>query len=525
MKGIGCARSTGGAEADRKRALIGAIKDLCLDAYGGNLPWISFVAGLGKPVVGGVAARRLQSELVFGAGIEELVTAIEEETQFGIRHWADRCKGNFWCATSCVPKAAVARAAKRLLAKMEPDKVLEDAMERFGEMWVGAAARRSEQLRWRIVVYEVTERGLAGYLGDYLTSRLERAAPRRFELVAKRKLVEAVRKGRIAPEDLNQGLPPRTRGIKAQKRGACDFTDVIINGSFAREGDIARLDLVMLDCESRLLGGVTAPLAVAALPEEVKKRVADEESERQKLYGLVEEQRDERTVAWDRERDNWENGKQRAIIRQLEAKKDFTTAQGVMAVGECGAGQGGETADSYQAYEMMHSEWKSGDEKDSPLIVKVWMDKGCGATYEVGENPIVFVRCNRDCYVKVFHRSSEGELKLIFPNRCDPDNLLHRGENPLGSTQYQSMFEVTEPLGVELITAVASERQFDDLTNFKGQSGVPNCGVVGYGTVEGAGYRKVLYRGLTVKPRNVEIPDGATISRANCSMRVVAPTP
>jgi len=498
---------------------------LCLDAYGGNLPWISFVAGLGKPVVGGVAARRLQSQLVFGAGIEELVTAIEEETQIEVRHWADGCKGRFWCATSCVPKAAVARAAKRLLAKMEPDKALEDAVERFGEIWVGETARRSEELTWRIVVYEVTERGLAGYLGDYLAARLERAATRRFDLVPKRKLVEAVRKGQIAPEDLNQGLPPRTRGIKARKRGACDFTDVIINGSFAREGDIVRLDLVMLDCERRLLGGVTAPLALAGLPEEVKKRAANEESERRKLHGLVEEQRDERTVAWDRERENWERGKQRAIIRQLEAKKNFTNAQAVMEVGECGADQGGETAGSYQAYEMMHSEWQSGDEKDSPLIVKVWMDKGCGATYEVGENPIVYVRCNRDCYVKVFHRSSEGELKLIFPNKCDPDNLLHRVENPLGSEQYQSMFEVTEPLGVELVTAVASESQFDDLTNFQGRPGVPNCGVVGYGALEGAEYREVLYRGLTVKPRNVEIPDGATLSRANCSMRVVAPAP
>jgi len=175
-----------------------------------------------------------------------------------------------------------------------------------------------------------------------------------------------------------------------------------------------------------------------------------------------------------------------------------------------------------EQFGQKYQEFQGGSAPDSPLVVKAWLDKGCGATYRLTEKAIVYVRCNRDCYVKVFHLSAEGELKLVFPNQFDRTHNFLRGGQvySIGDATYPFYYEIEPPLGAETVTVVASEKQFDDMGKVKKEY-TRDGGLASYGKTRGSAYSKVLYRGMGAKKRKHKIPDSATMSRENCSLMVV----
>jgi hypothetical protein len=94
-----------------------------------------------------------------------------------------------------------------------------------------------------------------------------------------------------------------------------------------------------------------------------------------------------------------------------------------------------------------------------PFKVNVWVDKGCGSTYRVGESLIVYFESSRDCYLTLFDFSPEGKVRQIFPNRYREDNFIraHRVYAIPGERD-SFEFRVTPPPGEETIKAVATVR-------------------------------------------------------------------
>jgi hypothetical protein len=106
---------------------------------------------------------------------------------------------------------------------------------------------------------------------------------------------------------------------------------------------------------------------------------------------------------------------------------------------------------------------------DAGFGVTIDPDKGQGATYYRGEKIRFRVRATRDCYIKVIYLSStngnSGSPRrmniLLFPNVHDRNNRLRTGETKVIG-QYGEL-EVEPPFGQDVVTVVASQKQFTDL--------------------------------------------------------------
>ncbi|MCK4418399.1 PEGA domain-containing protein, partial [Candidatus Aerophobetes bacterium] len=84
--------------------------------------------------------------------------------------------------------------------------------------------------------------------------------------------------------------------------------------------------------------------------------------------------------------------------------------------------------------------------------IEVWIDKGCGKSYTVGENITIYFKSNKDCYLTLFDLTPGGGIRLLFPNRYEKNNFLEANKVhtiPPG-------FVVTPPPGKEMIRAIAT---------------------------------------------------------------------
>lgn len=89
--------------------------------------------------------------------------------------------------------------------------------------------------------------------------------------------------------------------------------------------------------------------------------------------------------------------------------------------------------------------------------IKVWIDKGCGKSYTVGENITIYFKSNKDCYLTLFEFSPGGRIRLLLPNRYRKDNFFKANrEYAIPSASDNFRFEVTRPLGKATIRATAT---------------------------------------------------------------------
>ncbi len=96
--------------------------------------------------------------------------------------------------------------------------------------------------------------------------------------------------------------------------------------------------------------------------------------------------------------------------------------------------------------------------------VRIWVDRGEGSIYRDGDTMLVYVWADRDCYIKVFYISTQGEITLIFPNQYQQDNFLPGGiARTLGGEESPFAFVASAPYGSEVLKIVAQSKQFSDI--------------------------------------------------------------
>ena len=106
--------------------------------------------------------------------------------------------------------------------------------------------------------------------------------------------------------------------------------------------------------------------------------------------------------------------------------------------------------------------------KSRGFKVRIDPEKGQGADYFSGEKIRFHVKATRDCYIKVIYLSCAGKGRktqtintLLFPNVHDQNNRLKAGETKaIGKL---GELEVQPPFGKDVITVIASEKQFTDI--------------------------------------------------------------
>jgi hypothetical protein len=97
---------------------------------------------------------------------------------------------------------------------------------------------------------------------------------------------------------------------------------------------------------------------------------------------------------------------------------------------------------------------------DGSPRVEIFVDRGHGGVYAIGERADVFIRPLHDCYVIVYGVDTEGYLSLLFPSDCIDDGFvvadrIYRiGHDELGR------FHVSGPRGIQYIHVLASYRPF-----------------------------------------------------------------
>lgn len=91
--------------------------------------------------------------------------------------------------------------------------------------------------------------------------------------------------------------------------------------------------------------------------------------------------------------------------------------------------------------------------------------RGRGARYREGDLLEIRVRADHDCHLRLFTATTEGRVKLLFPNPLWLDDLLHAGaDRILGAPEAGYVFPIEPPLGVEVLSAVCSSLPFTDAT-------------------------------------------------------------
>lgn len=79
--------------------------------------------------------------------------------------------------------------------------------------------------------------------------------------------------------------------------------------------------------------------------------------------------------------------------------------------------------------------------------------------YPIGSNVQILLDLSQRAYVYVFNYDTEGQLRLIFPNRYSQQNQLSPGRYELPDGSYN--FSVTGPPGVEFVQAVATTKKVE----------------------------------------------------------------
>ena len=120
---------------------------------------------------------------------------------------------------------------------------------------------------------------------------------------------------------------------------------------------------------------------------------------------------------------------------------------------------------------------------ESTFNVRVWTDKADApkkrdrlnardisvlpeeddSSYRLGNRIVVYFGCDRDCYVRLININSAGEVRQIFPNVYEKNNLIRAGQiHSLPGPGYGGFeFSLTPPTGLETVRAIASTKPFD----------------------------------------------------------------
>jgi hypothetical protein len=112
-------------------------------------------------------------------------------------------------------------------------------------------------------------------------------------------------------------------------------------------------------------------------------------------------------------------------------------------------------------------EEKKKDQKIKPvpsINIQAWFDSE-SRTFMHRDELKMTVGADKNCYFKIIHIDSEGQIKMIYPNTIDKDNYLKA--NATRTIFESAKYFLYGPYGAETIIVVASSKQFDDIEQQK----------------------------------------------------------
>ncbi len=90
-----------------------------------------------------------------------------------------------------------------------------------------------------------------------------------------------------------------------------------------------------------------------------------------------------------------------------------------------------------------------------PLFeLRMWLDKEKDPVYYPGERITIFFQVSQDSYVTIYNYDSAGRVKILFPNRNIPHNLVERGK----VQKIEGTIDPRSAPGIEFIQGLALTR-------------------------------------------------------------------
>ncbi|MFQ6102888.1 MAG: DUF4384 domain-containing protein [Candidatus Glassbacteria bacterium] len=95
------------------------------------------------------------------------------------------------------------------------------------------------------------------------------------------------------------------------------------------------------------------------------------------------------------------------------------------------------------------------------LKIDVWLDRGDGAVYNMGDPVTVYFKTNADCFVTVYNIDTEGYINILFPSYPGEGNFIEGNKTYfVPANTHDDFFIIDEPTGQGYIEAVASSKPF-----------------------------------------------------------------
>lgn len=94
------------------------------------------------------------------------------------------------------------------------------------------------------------------------------------------------------------------------------------------------------------------------------------------------------------------------------------------------------------------------------IFLRLTTDK---TVYREGDLMAAVVEADRDCYLRIYYRGTDGKVFMVFPNKYQQDNRIRGGvEVRVPGPGAQFVLRMGPPFGQETLVAVALENQFGD---------------------------------------------------------------
>ena len=93
--------------------------------------------------------------------------------------------------------------------------------------------------------------------------------------------------------------------------------------------------------------------------------------------------------------------------------------------------------------------------------LEITVDRGCGATYDIGDTLDVTVRSRLTGYLTLYDFTSDGLVHQIYPNQYHADNFIQADvDYTIPGNLLPFIFRVAEPSGEEILFGVVTDRPY-----------------------------------------------------------------
>lgn len=97
------------------------------------------------------------------------------------------------------------------------------------------------------------------------------------------------------------------------------------------------------------------------------------------------------------------------------------------------------------------------------INLEVFVDHSVDNQYKVGESMKIYVKADKDCYIRVLYRDTQGEDLMLFPRRETDNDFITAHQTCVIPPDNSYKIVAVEPYGTECLKVFASTRPFGDI--------------------------------------------------------------